>query len=99
MDTISQTVEVFVKLSLDKEKRLKHGAQLRHEMHEAIKAGKRPGGYRPGWIRQSAGLMIGVLGEIAAQFDLEHPEDKASLSDLCDITATCMGLLKKDDEE
>lgn len=93
-----ETAAVFVELIEQRKKLLEHGMKLRLEMHKAMEEGRRPTGYRADWIRRSATIMLSVLQEIARDFDLEHTDDRCSLADLMDVTATTMGLLKKENE-
>lgn len=100
---ISSAINVFLKLVKNRAERLQHGAKLRNEMHNIIDAGKQPTGYRAEWLKESAAVLIHVLGQIAEDFDDKHADDKASISDLLDVTATAMGSLRKeagfDDED
>lgn len=97
MDTeISEAVGVFVRYANLRQNRLEYGMKMRAEMHKALTEGKRPPGYRAHWIKENAAVLLSVLGEIAKDFDSQHPEDKCSLADLMDVTATCMGMLKKE---
>jgi hypothetical protein len=63
-------------------------------MHQSLKDGKVPGGYRANWLKDSALLMIDVLGQIAKDFDTAHSDDKCSAADLLDILATAAGIIK-----
>jgi len=99
---IQETVGVFCRFANIRLAKLQHGAELRIEMHRSLQQGRRPGGYRADWLKKSSTTLMAVLGKIAEEFDKEHPDDKASLADLMDITATTMGMLKKengDDDE
>jgi hypothetical protein len=94
MDNIEFAKKVFIALAREHETRMERGARLRKEMHEALQEGREAVGYRPDFIRDSAILIIQALGELAKEFDAEHPDDKCSGADLMDIIATVAGLLK-----
>lgn len=93
-DQIKFSIAVFSRLLTTKMDRLERGVQLRKQMHEAIKRGEKPTGYRAKWLKDSALEMVSVLGEIARKFDEKFPDDRASVSDLMDVLATTMGLIK-----
>ena len=67
-------------------------------MHQAVAEGKRPTGYRADWLRDSALRIVGVLGDIAAEFDEKHraDNDKCSLLDLLDLVCTANGMLRRE---
>lgn len=96
---LADAVSVFVQLALLRNAKLEFGMRMRQEMHKALEEGRRPPGYRADWIKSSAATMVSVLGEIAKDFNTEHPDDTCSLADLMDITATTMGLLKRSNGE
>ena len=91
---INRAVSVFVQIAANSKKRLVHGASLRAEMRKAMEEGRKPTGYRAEWLRESACILVHVLGDIAADFDAEHLDDRASITDLMDIVATAAGLLQ-----
>jgi hypothetical protein len=94
-EKISFTTAVFTRLASEKMDRLNRGLVLRQAMHDAIKRGEKPTGYRPQWVQDQALELVKTCGLMAQKFDEAHPDDKASVSDLLDILATAMGLFKK----
>jgi len=99
INTIS---EIFVSLLTRNPARLANGSRLREEMHEQIKSGIKPEGYRPDWVRSSALRILQELVKLGQDFNENHPSDKASVNDLLDILNTVAGRIKKylnDDEE
>jgi hypothetical protein len=87
--------EVFVALVTEKQDRLTKGLMLRQAMHDQIKRGETPSGYRPAWLKAQSLAVVKSLAEAAEAFDQGHPDDKASVSDLMDILATAMNLFRK----
>lgn len=88
-------IEVLVALHTEKQDRLTQGMIRRQAMHDQIKRGETPVGYRPDWIKSQARELVRALATAAEEFDLAHPDDKASVSDLMDILATTIGMFKK----
>jgi hypothetical protein len=84
---------------VDQQRRLTHGAELREVMHEQLRGGVEPAGYRFPWITQSALELVNELQRIAKTFNEQHPDDKASLSDLLDIVKTAEAYLESNEEE
>lgn len=94
-EKIDFAVQVMKKFAENQELKLARGARLRSELREAIKRGQAPKGYRADWLRDSGYQLLRVLSKIANKFDREHPDDRASVSDLMDILNTAQFLLKK----
>jgi hypothetical protein len=84
----------FTALATEKQDRLTNGLVLRQQMHDAIKRGERPPGYRPAWLKTQSLDLVRILTEIAQRFDAEHPDDRCSVSDIMDVLATTMGLFR-----
>ncbi len=93
-DRIKYTTSVFSMLITTKMDRLSRGVMLRQQMHEAITRGEKPTGYRAEWLRSAALEIIDALGNLAGEFDDTYLDDKCSVSDLTDVLATTMGILK-----
>lgn len=94
-DKIEYAVAAFEALVGEKQDRLQRGVILRQAMHDAIKRGETPQGYRPLWIREGALELVRHCQHLAEQFDLNYPDDKASVSDLLDLLATAANLFRK----
>lgn len=86
---------VFEALVGENQDRLQRGLILRQAMHDSVKRGETPTGYRSPWIKAAAVGLAKHLGEVAKAFDAEHPQDKASVSDILDILATAEGLFRR----
>jgi hypothetical protein len=86
---------VFFKVKED-DLRLQRGVALRKEMWGTLKEGKIPTtGYRYEWMVRSSQVLIGTLRNIAYAFNLQHGDDKASVSDMVDILKHAIWLLQK----
>lgn len=77
------------------EQKLEKGAERRDEVYAAIARGEVPEGYRADWLRDSAFEIIEYLKMLAADFNEQFPDDRASIQDMLDILATAMGHIKK----
>lgn len=75
--------------------RLARGSAIRELLHKQLKLGMAPEHYRLEWINRSIGRVIDTLGQVAAEFDREHPDDKASVNDFADILASTMLTLQR----
>lgn len=74
--------------------KLKHGSELRDEIHEALASGVEPNHYRVEWIKDSVVQIFGQLEEIAREFNRNHPEDRCSTEDYNDILASALATLR-----
>ncbi len=88
------TTSVFVALVSEKQDRLTKGLMLRQAMHDTIKRGEKPTGYRPEWLKARALELVKVMAAEAQKFDEAHPDDKCSVSDILDVLVTTAGLFK-----
>ena len=89
------TVAVFSALVGEKQDRLARGAILRQAMHDTLARGEEPKGYRPDWITEQSRGLVNFLVDAGEKFNLEHPDDQISVSDLLDVLATTAGLFRK----
>lgn len=96
---IEFTRDVFVKLVTSGIEDMRRGLQLRKDMHESLKRGETPDGYRYQWIKISAQLVINLLHEIAIDFNTKHSGDQVSDFDLLDILATTDAAIQSRTEE
>ena len=78
------------------ESRLKVAKKARAELHATLDRGEQPRGARPDWIRNSANKLLGALAEIQESFNVQHPEDIATVDDILDVVATLRAHLVED---
>lgn len=86
---------VFESMHTSHVDRLAHGKARRKMIGDQIARGEKPTGYRVDWLADSAMKIIDALGQIAQDFDQKHHDDKASVSDLADILATALEIMKR----
>lgn len=97
-EKIEYAASAFEALVGSQQDRLSRGTILRQRMHAALKRGERPEGYRPEWIRECALELVHTLQAMSEEFDLEHPDDKASVGDLLDVLATTTNLFRNHED-
>jgi len=93
-DTAKNASRILLKFVSDKEAKLRYGAKLRVEMQATIGRGENPTGYRVEWILKTVTELFTWLGNKAAEFNSEHPQDAVSTDDFSDILATAQARIK-----
>ena len=73
--------------------RVARGAGLRAEMQAALARGEPPIGYRAEWLRATAHAVVALVARAGESFNVDHPDDAASLADLLDTLATARTML------
>ncbi len=86
--------EVLFKLVTDEGTKLRWGVIQRENMASELRAGKKPEGYRADWLRNTASIIIQVLGAQAQGFNTAYPYDRISINDLMDVLQTSYTRLK-----
>lgn len=79
------------------DERVARATKLREHMHSLLDKGEKPTGPKADWVRESAGHVIQLLGEIAEGYNAEHDDDAALTGDMLDILATVRGTLIDDE--
>jgi hypothetical protein len=95
IDFISNVFTTLVTTNVD---RLRTGYKRREIMHKDIAAGKEPTGYRADFLRSSVKKVVGLLDDLAVEFNTLYQDDRISLHDFTDILQTTINYIKKDDE-
>lgn len=95
-EKIEFATAVFLALSGENQDRLIRASMNRQRMHDSIRRGEAPKGYRPDFIKASAIKLVDVLAEMARAFDGANPTDKATNGDLLDILSTTAALFRRD---
>lgn len=75
--------------------RTKKGLENRNAMVAKIKKGEIPTGYRYDFLQTSAYKVVDTLGELAQQFDDEHPDDRCTSVDFIDILSAAIEVIRE----
>jgi len=93
-DASKNATRILYRFVTDKDSRLQYGSKLRAEMHEAIKRGEEPQGYRIEWIKSCVKDIFQLLGNKAAEFNVLYPQDRISNMDMHDVLVTAVAKLR-----
>lgn len=87
--------DVLFKARTDQQVKLRLGLRLRQKLVESIgTATIDKEHYRYKWLTETRNKVIELLGSEAKAFNVQHPHDAISVSDLIDVTESALLVLK-----
>lgn len=86
--------DTFTRVLAHEKQRLTIGFAIRNHLHEQLEQGVEIDHYRTEWLHSSIMKVIDTLEGIRKEFNLAHPDDKCSASDLLDIGASVVATLQ-----